>query len=251
MEDKMDNKTIRLIQSHRSTRRYSDKPITDEILKEIFTSAQWAPSSHNVQAYSIIVVNDTEKRKRISGASGSQIYIEEAPVFLVFCADMYRLSLTTEMHGSEFKVKEIENVLVASVDVALAAQNAFLTARSLGIEGVMIGGVRNNPEQIKEILNLPKYTIPIMGMCLGYPEERNWQKPRTPQEILVHYDEYNHVEDVLQGLREYEEISADYYTRRTKGQKTTGWTKQMSEYLSEPRRPQLVNFILEQGFGTD
>src|SRR5690625_3767820 len=97
-----------------------------------------------------------EKRKKISNDSGSQIYIEEAPIFLIFCADMYRLSLTTEMRDAEFKVKEIESVLVASVDVALAAKYAFLTARFLGVGGVMIGGVRNNPEQIKEILNLPK-----------------------------------------------------------------------------------------------
>jgi nitroreductase len=244
----MRNEMVDLLQRHRSIRRYSDQPIPKEIVEEILTSAQWAPSSHNVQAYSIIVIDDQAKKKILANVSGAQKYIEDCPIFLVFCADFYRLSLTCEMWETTFEINEVENVLVAAVDTALAAENALIAARSFGLGGVMIGGIRNNPAAVKELLGLPQYTIPIMGMCLGYPDQEPWQKPRTPKEVVVHYNQYQPKEEIVKGITAYEEISADYYKRRTNGARTEGWTKQMSQYLSHPRRAHLKKFIKSQGF---
>lgn len=242
----MSNEVTKLIHSHRSIRKYTEEDIPAEILGDIVTSAQWAPSSHNVQAYSIIVVKNPEVKRKLSELCGKQKWVETCPVFLVFCADFYRLSMTSQMHSQDFKIDEVENLIVGSVDTALAAQNAFLTARSYGLGGVMIGGIRNEPEQVAEILNLPPYTLPIMGMCLGYPDDEPWQKPRLPQRVVVHDESYRK-ELLLEGLEEYEEITSDYYRRRTEGQREDGWTKQMAEYLSKPRRPNLKRFIFKQG----
>lgn len=244
------NETTKLIQSHRSIRKYTNEPVPQEVLTDILTSAQWAPSSHNVQAYSIIVVQDQDVKKELASLCGSQRWVETCPVFLVFCADFYRLSLTTQMHATDFKVDEVENLIVGSVDTALAAENALLTARSYGLGGVMIGGIRNQPEQVSGILGLPPYTLPILGMCLGYPDDEPWQKPRLPQKVVVHYETYRK-ENMIEGLEEYEEISSDYYRKRTRGQRVDGWTKQMAEYLSKPRRPGLKRFIVKQGIHLD
>ncbi|WP_090395936.1 oxygen-insensitive NADPH nitroreductase [Natribacillus halophilus] len=234
------------IQEHRSIRKFTSTPIEDDILQDLFTSAQWAPSSHNVQAYSIIVVKRPTSKQKLAECCGGQRWVKECPVFLVFCADFYRLEMTTEMHGTSFEIDEAENLVVGTVDTALAAQNVFLTAKSYGLGGVMIGGVRNHPGQVADLLNLPELTIPIMGMCLGYPDQHPWQKPRLPQETVVHYESY-HTGRLKKHLQDYEQISADYYTRRTQGRKTIGWTKQMAEYLSEPRREELSYFIKNQG----
>jgi hypothetical protein len=99
---------------------------------------------------------------------------------------------------------------------------------------------------VSELLKLPPLTIPIMGMCLGYPAQEPWQKLRLPKATVIHEETYK-TEHMVDGLMEYEEISADYYTRRTNGRRTNGWTEQMSEYLSNPRRPHLKSFIINQG----
>ncbi|MDQ0412320.1 oxygen-insensitive NADPH nitroreductase [Mesobacillus stamsii] len=247
----MRNDVVDLLQSHRSVRRYTEDPIPQDILDEILTCAQWAPSSHHVQAYSIIVVDDQKKKKVLSEIAGSQRYVAESPIFLVFCADFYRLKLTTEMWNTPFEVNEIENVLVTAVDTALAAENALIAARSYGLEGVMIGGIRNSPEEVKDLLELPEYTLPIMGMCLGYPAQKPWQKPRTPKQAVVHYNKYRPKEEIVASLKDYEKISSDYYTRRTGGVRTEGWTKQMAIYLSKPRRRHIKDFIIKQGFNLE
>jgi nitroreductase len=242
----MTNEIVKLIQSHRSIRRYTEELISDEILQQILNSAQSAPSSHNVQAYSVIVVKSKETKRKLSEYCGSQKYVEICPVFLVMCADFYRLKLTCDMHGTDFEIHEVENLIVGAVDTALAAENVLLSARSYGLGGVMIGGIRNNPQGVAELLKLPPLTIPIMGLCLGYPADVPWQKPRLPQEVVVHKEVYQ-TDHMITGLEKYEAISADYYTRRTNGERTAGWTKQMAEYLNKPRRPSFKNFIIKQG----
>ena len=245
----MKNDVVKLIQNHRSIRKYIDKPIEDEVLQELLNSAQWAPSSHNVQAYNIIVVKDNEKKKKLSELCGGQQWVEVCPVFLVLSADYYRLKMACDMYNTPGEIDEVENLLVGAVDTALVAQNILISAESYGIGAVMIGGIRNNIKQVIKLLELPSYTVPIVGMCLGYPHEEQtpWQKPRLPQRIVVFEERYKK-ELIAEGLAEYEELSSDYYSKRTRGKVTDGWTKQMAEYLKDPRRPELKGSIMEQGF---
>lgn len=245
----MKNDTVKLIQNHRSIRKYIDKPIEDEILQELMQSAQWASSSHNVQAYNVVVVKDKQRKKMFADLCGGQKWIENCPVFLVLSADFYRLKKASEMNTAPCEIDEIENLLVGTVDTALVAQNILLSAESYGLGGVIIGGIRNNISKVVELLELPKYTVPIVGICLGYPDEEQipGQKPRLPQRVVVFEETYKK-ELIEDGLVEYEKISAEYYTRRTQGKRTDGWTKQMAEYLSKPRRPELKGLIMEQGF---
>lgn len=242
----MATNVTKLIQDHRSIRKYTAQPIGEDILQDILASVQWAPSSHNVQAYSVIVVKNEKTKNQLADLCGGQEWVRTCPVFLVFCADFYRLKLACEMHGTQLEIDEVENLIVGAVDTALAAQNALLSARSYGLGGVMIGGIRNHPKEVARLLQLPELTIPIMGMCLGYPAQEPWQKPRLPRNVVIH-DETYQTGNMQAGLEEYEARSADYYNRRTQGKRTTGWTQQMAEYLSRPRRPGLKQFIVEQG----
>lgn len=244
----MTSDTIKLIQNHRSIRRFIDKDIEEDILKELFTAGQSASSSHNVQGYSIIVVKDKEKKEKLSKISGSQEWVKECPVFLVFCADLYRLKLACEMHNEEYALDGIENLLVGITDTALVAQNVMLAAESLGLGGVIIGGIRNDSQAIVDLLKLPEYVVPIVGMCLGYPDldQIPWKKPRLPQYAVVHEEEYD-IESVAKGLEEYDQISSDYYRRRTGGKRDKGWTSIMSEYINTERRLYLKDFIISRG----
>ncbi|HZG80986.1 MAG TPA: oxygen-insensitive NADPH nitroreductase [Brevibacillus sp.] len=243
----MSTEVTRLIQSHRSIRKYTEEPIDGEILTDILTCGQWAPSSHNVQAYSVIVVRSREKKQQLAVLAGNQQWVEECPVFLVFCADFYKLQQACEMNGETIAAEGVESFLVAAVDTALAAENVLLAARSYGLGGVMIGGIRNNPREVADLLELPPLTYPIMGMCLGYPAQDIEQKPRLPMRAYIHEEHY-HTDGIRDAMQEYEEISAAYYERRTKGKQTDGWTKQMAHYVNKPRRVHMKEFVQGQGF---
>jgi nitroreductase len=242
----MSTEVTRLIQSHRSIRKFTEEAISQEILSDILASGQWAPSSHHVQAYSVIVIRSKESKRQLALFAGNQKWVEECPVFLLFCADFYKLQQACEMNGETIAADGVENFLVGAVDTALVAENVLLAARSYGLGGVMIGGIRNNPREVAEHLNLPPLTIPIMGMCLGYPAQEIEQKPRLPLQVYIHEERYQ-TEGIKDALEDYEKQSAAYYERRTKGKQTDGWTKQMAHYVNKPRRVHMKDFVKEQG----
>ncbi|UOQ84498.1 oxygen-insensitive NADPH nitroreductase [Gracilibacillus salinarum] len=236
-----------LLKSHRSIRRFTDQSISQEIIDDIVECGQWAPTSHNVQAYSVICVRDKIKKQALARLCGNQRYIEECPVFFIFVADFFRHAQLCEANGTPFEVEETENLLVGAVDTALFAENVLLAARSYGLGGVMIGGIRNDAAQVAKLVNLPKWTVPIMGMCLGYPAQEPWQKPRIARAAIYHEDTYQ-IEQLPQQLQDYDTVSADYYRKRTNGHRTNGWSAGMTSYFGEIRRANLTDFIKSQGF---
>ena len=72
---------------HRSVRDYTEEPVDDALLARLIASAQGAASSSFIQAYSLVRVHRAEARARIAKAAGGQRWVEQAPVFLVCCAD--------------------------------------------------------------------------------------------------------------------------------------------------------------------
>ena len=93
--------------------------------------------------------------------------------------------------GKEIDFSHAENLLVGATDVALFAQNIAIAAESKGYGICYIGGVRNAPEEISELLNLPEGVAPMYAMTIGVPDEANEVKPRLPVEAIIHENSYD------------------------------------------------------------
>ncbi len=182
---------LSLLKSHRSIRKYKPDPIPDDLLNGILDSARQAPTSSNLQSYSIIVVKDNQKKKTLAHLCGDQQWIESCPVFLAICPDLHRLQKICEFRKYQSNDRYTEMFIVAVVDAALVAQNILVASEASGLGVCMIGGIRNNPDQVCELLKLPEKVFPLMGMCLGYPDQDPMVKPRLPRQAVVHNEEYD------------------------------------------------------------
>ncbi|QAA33797.1 oxygen-insensitive NADPH nitroreductase [Clostridium manihotivorum] len=241
------NDVINLLKAHKSVRKYKDKAIEEEKIRSIIEAAQSASTSSFIQAYTIISVENKENRAKIAKLGGDQKYIEECPLFLVFCADLNRHKVACDIHDVEMQEGYTESFIIATVDTALAAQNAMIAAESLGLGGVYIGGIRNNPNEISEILNIPTNVYPVFGMCLGYPDEDNDIKERLPMEVVFKKDTYTTDGD-LERLKEYDSSIEAYYLDRTKGMRSDTWTGMMARMMSHIPRPHMKAFLEKHGF---
>lgn len=239
-----------LLKSHASVRKYKDEPISDETFHELLHAAQHAASSNFVQAYSVVRVKDPVKRDKLAELSKNRKQYESAALPLVFCADLKRLEHAVSLHGKEFLAGATESFLVAVIDTALFAQNFVVAAESKGYGICYIGGVRNNPEAISELLDLPDHVIPLFGMTVGVPEETNEVKPRLPVEAILHEDTYDESKyDEI--LTKYDSVMEEYYRSRTANNKNSGWTDVMAAFLSGPRRTYMLDFLQSKGFLKD
>ncbi|EKP0309544.1 oxygen-insensitive NADPH nitroreductase [Aeromonas veronii] len=237
------NSTIDLILSHRSIRQFSAEPIVPEQLDAILAAAQAAASSSFLQVTSIIRVTESQARTRLVELAGNQPYVAQAAEFLVFCADYYRHTQIVP----EAQTGYTEQLLIGAIDGALMAQNALLAAQSLGLGGVYIGGIRNHPAEVSELLGLPHQVIPLFGLCLGHPAQQPEQKPRLPRGLVVHQDRYQHELD-RDMLAQYDQQIADYYQARSSNNKQQTWSGQIRTILSKESRPFMLGFLQSRGF---
>ena len=241
------NPIIELLKSHRSIRKFTDRPVDDELVRTIIETAQCAATSSHVQAYTVIRVVDKAVRREIAALSGPQIWVEQAPVFLVFCADLNRLESACSMHAKKMAQGFAEQFVVATVDTALLAQNAMITAESLGLGGVFIGGIRNDPRKICDLLHIPEKAYPVFGMCLGYPDDSPPVKPRLPVEAIFKTDRYSR-ENEDGFLADYDRVTNTYYMTRDSNLKDQTWSGQIADFMSQKVRPHMKAFLQGRGF---
>ncbi|HEU4963536.1 MAG TPA: oxygen-insensitive NADPH nitroreductase [Bacilli bacterium] len=241
------NETINLLQQHRSIRQFKRTELTYEQTRAIIESAQMASTSSNVQAYSVIGVTDPCKKQELAALVGNQKYVEECPLFLVWCADMNRLREACAMQDTEMVHGTMENFIVATVDVALAAQNAAVAAESLGLGVVYIGGIRNNPQAVSDLLRLPDLVYPVFGMCVGYPDQEPDVRPRLAMDAVYHENTYD-AEKARPMIKAYDEVTHRYYLERTGGKRDLTWSRSMADKFRQPVRIHMRSFLEGKGF---
>ena len=159
------NETINLMNAHTSVRRFTEEQISDKELRAIIDAGRSASSWKNFQSYSIIVVRSKEKKEALFDLVPQEA-IRQSSAFLLFVGDLNRAQKGVHMHTEDFYPEGPENLLISSVDAALAGQNTLLAAESLGYGGVIIGLVRYAASQIAELFKLPDYTYPVFGIAL-------------------------------------------------------------------------------------
>jgi FMN reductase (NADPH) len=251
----MSNPALDLIQAHGSCRHYRCDPLPAAVIESIVQAAQRASSSSNMQAYSVIAVTDDAKRAELARLCGEQKHIAQAPLFLAWCADLARLDRACQLRGLTQSSEHVENFLVATVDAAVAAQNAALAAESLGLGICYIGSIRNNPREVIQLLELPHLVFPVTGMTVGWPEKPPRTRPRLGLDAILHWEKYNPNQD--EALRAYDHQMAAtgiYQNRQVEAPRRPGemeeygWLEHSARRVSQPMRTFLREILEEQGF---
>jgi nitroreductase len=221
------NETIEVILGHRSVRGFLSDPLPPGTLETLVAAGQSASSSSNVQAWTVIAVKNQDTKAKLAAIAGGQKHMEECPVLLVWCADLGRTKAMGKRHNYPTEATEfLESFVVSVVDAALAAQNAAVAAESLGLGMVYIGALRNNPEAVAEILDLPDHVVAAFGMCVGKPDPArpSHVKPRLPQRVVLHRERYD-TSLPQEALDNYDATLAAF--QRAEKMKEVGWTGAM------------------------
>lgn len=240
------NEVIQKMESHASVRKYKKDEISKETVERMIIAAQHAASSHFVQAYSVVYVTDEMVKEKLADLSGNR-HVKDCSAFFVICADLKRLEHACKKHEMEIQNETTENFVVATVDASLFAQNLALAAESLGYGICYIGGIRNNPEEVSELLQLPDKVYPVFGMTVGVPDEANAVKPRLPVSAILHENTYDE-EKYSELLNQYDEVTNEYYQARVTNKKNVTWTGSMSQFISGEKRLHMKEFLSKRGF---
>ena len=246
------NEVLELLLSHKSVRAYLPQPVPDGVLETIIAAAQSASSSSNLQVWSVVAVQDSERKARLAVLAGNQKHIAQAPLVLVWLADLARLDQQAANRGLKAEGLDfLESLLLGVIDCALAAQNAVLALESMGLSSVYIGGIRNQTEGVAAELGLPPKVFPVFGMCIGYanPERPAAVKPRLPQSAVLHREQYALAAQDA-SVQQYDRVMADFYA--SQGMPQAEWSQHSVKRVLTPAslhgREDLVSALKRLGF---
>ncbi len=147
-----------VMKTRRSIRKYSDRPVPDEVLGRILEAVRIAPSGSNRQPWKFIVVRQKETADRLIPACNNQKFIAEPPLLIVACS----LKITSNRGG----YMGDGSVLT---DVSIAVDHLTLAARNEGLGTCWIGAFDNRA--VKEILSIPEESNVVGLIPLGYPAD--------------------------------------------------------------------------------
>jgi FMN reductase (NADPH) len=196
---------LEAIYDRRSIVHYTGEGVDQETLDQVLAAALRASAPGGTltggyrgsQLYSIIVVRDLERRKKLNAmlCEGRKKCIEQAPVSLLFCVDTHRMNRWAELQGGTPHFKGIGVLWVALRAVYTAAQNAVIAAESLGLGTQYVQEIVWQPYTTLEFFSLPKGVLPAAMLLLGHPADRPPLAPSLPLKAIVHEERYNDPRD--------------------------------------------------------
>lgn len=175
------------IENRRSIRKYQNKKVEEEKITQILESARLAPSGSNTQPWIFIVVKSEETKKKLAIADHNQMWMMEAPVFIVCIADIScripdSRNMIMDENSPEFELKQCIR------DTSIAIEHMLLEAEDQGIAACWTGWFEQ--KDVRPILHIPhdKYVCGIV--TLGYGNESPLPRPRKSLDTIVKYEKW-------------------------------------------------------------
>jgi nitroreductase/FMN reductase [NAD(P)H] len=249
--------TLARLAARRVHRRWTDRPIEPALLRLLCACALSSPSKSDLQQGDIVVVHDRARRRAISSLIPDMPWMDQAPVFLVFCGNASRMPKISALRGKPYPNDHLDAFFNSVVDGAIVMTAFIAAAEAVGLGCVPISVIRDHTSVVAEQLALPPRVVPIAGLCVGWPDGPGRLSPRLALDARVHVDTYDESRLVAQ-LDEYDRRrhKTAPFGRQRKPERWGevpfyGWSEDKARQYAEPQRVDFGAFVRAQGFKLD
>lgn len=166
-----------IIKRRRSTRRYKDDEIPEEVLFRVMEAARLAPSGKNLQPWKFILVKEKDLKEKLARAARGQMFIAKAPVIIAACG------------FPEQSYAHMGNYMKSwPIDVTISIDHLMLQAEEEGLGTCWIGAFEE--KEVKPLLGVPDDVRVLALTPLGYPDEVPRDRGRKALEQIISYDKF-------------------------------------------------------------
>lgn len=240
----MMNQIINSLYTRKSVRVFTDQPVAQKDKELILNAALQAPSAGCQLLYTILDITDQDKKERLAVLCDHQPFISNAPVILIFCADCRKWLTFYKEAGLTPRNPGPGDLFLAMEDALIAAQNTVTAAQSLGIGSCYIGDIMENAEDVKALLNIPKYVYPACMLVLGYPTAQQQARPKPDRFSLAHIVCKNGYQDKTSediqdmfsghtGIQDYQDWMSAFCTRKYESDFSKEMNRSANVYLKD------------------
>jgi F420 biosynthesis protein FbiB-like protein len=193
------------IRQRRSIRKYTQRPVPPEAIREILNAAKWAPSAHNAQPWQFIILTETQQKRRLAEAMAntwlqflkkdgetqenraklihdSVERFTNAPVLVVACLTMKDMLC----YPDEERQKCEHDLAVQSLGAAI--QNMLLAAHAKQLGACWYCAPIFCKTAVRQALRILEDAEPQALITIGYPAEKPNPPRRKPFHSIIHSD---------------------------------------------------------------
>lgn len=187
---KYEESVLRAMKERSSCRAFDGGALPDKVLSEILEVGLHAASAGNLQAYTIVAVQNVEAKEALAAVAG-QRFVAEAAVNLVFFIDWYKLEcFARKEHAPITVTRNFFHYSMALADVMCLAQSIETAARALGVESCFVGNIIGKHAVMQPLLQYPPGSYPMMMLSLGYPKGELHQIKKLNSDVLIFQERY-------------------------------------------------------------
>jgi nitroreductase len=167
--------TFEAILTRRSVRKYKDKPVTEDTVRQLLQAAMSAPSAANEQPWHFVVVKERKTLDQVPTFHPHSHMLKQAALAILVCEDP-----SLEVYAGR-----------GQLDCSAATENILLAAHAMGLGAVWVGiyPVEERMNKIRQLLGIPAGVNPIALVSIGYPDEKPSVADRFKPE-RVHYERW-------------------------------------------------------------
>ena len=182
---------MKTINTRKTIRKYSDKPVSDELLNRLLAEAMRTQTMGNLQLYSVVVTRSAEMKEKLAPAHFCQPMVTQAPVVLTICADFNRTTRWAENRKATPGYDNLLSFLNAATDALLYTQTFCNLADEEGLGYCFLGTTVYQPQSIIDTLQLPELVFPVATITLGWPDENPPLSDRLPVSTIIHEETFH------------------------------------------------------------
>jgi len=172
-------------------RRYRPDPVPEDMVRFLCATALAAPTKSDLQQATIVRLADPAKRAAVCALLPGSPWLAGAPELLVFCADGWRFRKIFEKKKAAFVNDHLDAFFNATVDAAIVLGTFVAAAELAGLGTCPISQIRDHVAKIDALLELPDWVVPVAGLALGFPANKETLSARLGLSATVHTDRYD------------------------------------------------------------
>ena len=233
-----------------SCRNFADEPIDRALLDALIATAFSAPTKSDLQQRDVVIVTDPEVRTALNEACDTQGWVSGAPLLLVVLGNHRRQQKIHERQSRHFANDHMDALFNAAVDGGILLSSLVTCFELAGLGTCPISAIRNKPEDVAAIMNLPALVFPVAALAVGWPKSLPTASPRLPLSVTVHENRFNDgEEDTLvqkyDGLRTYEN---QRFTNEDGISDNYGWSEDKARQYARTERKSFGKWLENNGF---
>jgi nitroreductase len=152
-----------IIRTRRSIRKFTEKPVPDEVIEKIIEAGTWAPSGLNNQPWRFAVIKESELKREISTLTHySKVVLSANALIAVFLDNASSYDRTKDVQA-----------------IGACIQNMLLFIHSEGLGAVWLGEILKSRERVLSIVNGSEDLELMAVIALGYPASQGGKGSRN------------------------------------------------------------------------